>query len=51
MSLIDWRQSVTVRIRKKKDRDWRTLLFLVVALLVILSMLVWEWLYLVAPVQ
>lgn len=38
-------------MRTKRGRDWRKILFLVVALLVVLSMVVGECFYLVSPVQ
>lgn len=38
-------------MRKKRARDWRKLLFMIVALLVVLSMIVGECFYLVGPVQ
>ncbi len=37
-------------MRRKRGRDWRKGLFLVVAVLVVLSMVVGECLYLMGPV-
>jgi len=38
-------------MRKKKSIDWRKIVSLILALLVILSMLIGEFLYLLGPAQ